>query len=145
MKLIVKKVNKDLPDLKPAHSGEWIDLYASETVTLKKGEFKIFPLGVCIKCPDGYEAIVVPRSSTFKKYHIIQANSMGVIDNAYCGNDDEWKFPAIALEDTVIPQGERFCQFRIQKIQPTLDIEYVDNMDSPSRGGFGSTGNGKLK
>lgn len=140
MKLIVKKLNKDIPDLKPAHSGEWIDLYAPETVTFKKGEFKLFPLGVCIKCPDGYEAIVVPRSSTFKKYHIIQANSVGVIDNAYCGDKDEWMYPAIALEDTEIPKGERFCQFRIQKIQPDLEIEYVDSMTDPSRGGIGSTG-----
>lgn len=119
---------------------DWIDLRAAETIEMKEGEFKLIPLGVGMKLPDGYEAHVVPRSSTYKNYGIIQTNSMGVIDESYCGDNDEWFFPAYALRDTVIQVNDRICQFRIMKKQPLVDFEEVDKLTDPDRGGHGSTG-----
>lgn len=120
--------------------GDWIDLRASETVGISKGEYKLIPLGVAMKLPEGYEAHLAPRSSTFKKYGIIQANSLGVIDNKYSGTNDVWHFPAIAFEDTIIEKDERICQFRIVKTQPEFNIVEVEKLDDVDRGGFGSTG-----
>lgn len=119
---------------------DWIDLRAAADVTLKKDEMSIIPLGVGMILPEGYEALVVPRSSTPKKFGIICANSMGIIDNSYSGNTDEWKFPAIAIRDTTIKKGDRICQFRIIKNQPPIIFEKVDHLNEKSRGGFGSTG-----
>lgn len=125
-----------------AHPREWFDLSTAEDVHLDAGEFKLIDLGVCIEVPEGYEAILVPRSSTFKKYNIIQTNGIGVIDNAYCGDEDWWKMPAFALDPTDIPAGTRIAQFRIQPQQMTpMCVRKVDKMDNKSRGGFGSTGN----
>lgn len=120
--------------------GDWIDLKAAETVEMKSGEFRILSLGVSMKLPEEYEAHIVPRSSTYKKWGIIQANSMGVIDNSYSGDNDIWKFPAIALRDTIIYEGDRICQFRIVKKQPEFEFVEVEFLDGDSRGGFGSTG-----
>lgn len=120
--------------------GDWIDLRASERVELKAGEFKLIPLGVAMKLPDGYEAIMAPRSSTLKKFGIIQGNSIGVIDNSYSGDSDEWLFPAVAFRDTVIEKNDRICQFRIVKNQPSIRFKKVFKLDNKSRGGFGSTG-----
>ena len=120
--------------------GDWIDLRAAETVAMNTGDFKLISLGVSIKLPEGYEAHVVPRSSTFKKWGVLQANSMGVIDNSYSGTNDIWRFPALAMRDTVINKNDRICQFRIVKRQPTIEFEEVDTLDSVDRGGFGSTG-----
>ena len=120
--------------------GDWIDLRAAEDTIMSSGEFKIISLGISMKLPEGYEAHVVPRSSTFKKWGIIQANGIGVIDNTYCGNDDIWKFPAIALRDTHIYKGDRICQFRIVKKQPEFSFVEVDHLGDQNRGGFGSTG-----
>ena len=92
---------------------DWIDLRSAEDVDLKEGEFHLVPLGVAMQLPEGYEAHVVPRSSTFKKFGIIQTNHMGVIDNSYCGDNDEWKYPVYAVRDTHISRGDRLCQFRI--------------------------------
>ena len=119
--------------------GDWIDLRAAEDVNLKAGEFKLISLGVSMKLPEGYEANVVPRSSTFKKWHIIQTNSFGVIDSAYCGPNDIWKFPAYATADTVIHKNDRICQFRINKTMPVVKFEEVE-LTGENRGGFGSTG-----
>ena len=119
---------------------DWIDLHAAETVTMKAGEFRLIPLGVAIALPAGYEAHVVPRSSTFKNYGVIQTNSMGVIDETYCGDNDQWFFPAYALRDTVIHANDRICQFRIMKNQPRLTFTKAEHLDGPDRGGFGSTG-----
>ena len=119
---------------------DWIDLRAAERVELKKGEFKLIPLGVALALPKGYEAHVVPRSSTFKTYGVIQANSMGIIDNSYCGPNDQWKFPALAVRDTVIEVNDRICQFRIVENQPALQFLKVETLGGPDRGGFGSTG-----
>ncbi len=122
------------------NKSDWIDLRAAEHVTLKKGEFALIPLGVAMELPKGYEAHVVPRSSTFKNFGIIQTNHMGVIDESYCGDEDQWFMPAYAVRDTEIEIGDRICQFRIMKHQPTICFEETDTLDRPNRGGFGSTG-----
>lgn len=120
--------------------GDWVDLRAMETVTLKAGEYKQIRLGVGMILPHGYEAHVLPRSSTANKFGIIQANSMGIIDNSYSGDGDEWKYPAIAIRDTVIKSGDRIAQFRIMKTQPRLRFKQVLKLRDVDRGGFGSTG-----
>ena len=129
----------DIEHIEKISQGDWIDLRAAETVSLSKGEFNLISLGVGMILPDGYEAHIVPRSSTFKKFHIIQTNHMGIIDNSYCGEQDEWKFPALAVEDTIINKNDRICQFRIVKKQPEIVFEQVEKLSDTSRGGFGST------
>ncbi|MCI9174880.1 MAG: dUTP diphosphatase [Lachnospiraceae bacterium] len=119
---------------------DWIDLRSSENVELKKGEFKLIPLGVAMELPAGYEAHVVPRSSTFKNYGILQTNSCGVIDGSYCGDEDMWRMPVYATRDTVIHRGDRICQFRIMKNQPAIVFEEADSLGNQNRGGFGTTG-----
>ena len=119
---------------------DWIDLRCAETVEIKKDEFKLLPLGVAIKLPEGYEAHIVPRSSTYKNFGIIQTNHMGVVDESYCGDGDQWYMPAIALRDTKIEKGDRICQFRIMRHQPPIDFLECDTLGSPDRGGIGSTG-----
>ncbi len=119
---------------------DWIDLRASETVELRAGEFKLIPLGVAMELPRGYEAHVVPRSSTFKNYGILQTNSCGIIDGSYCGDQDMWRMPVYATRDTVIGKNERICQFRIVENQPKIVFEEVASLDGENRGGFGSTG-----
>lgn len=119
---------------------DWIDLRAAETVDMEPMEFKLIPLGVAMQLPAGYEAHVIPRSSTFKNFGIIQANSMGLIDESYCGDNDQWYFPAIALRKTTIRTNDRICQFRIMKHQPQIEFREVDNLNNESRGGIGSTG-----
>lgn len=119
---------------------DWIDLRAAEEVELKEGEFKLIPLGIAMQLPTGYEAHVIPRSSTFKNFGIIQANHMGMIDESYCGDNDQWYFPAIALRDTTIHVNDRICQFRIVEHQPQLTFETVDTLGNKNRGGIGSTG-----
>lgn len=119
---------------------DWIDLRAAEDVTLKAGEFKLIPLGIAMELPQGYEAHVVPRSSTFKNFGIIQTNSMGVIDESYCGDNDQWFFPAYALRDTRICVGDRICQFRIMEHQPKIQFDEVLFLGNEDRGGHGSTG-----
>lgn len=119
---------------------DWIDMRASEEVELKAGEFKLIPLGVAMQIPAGYEAHLVPRSSTFKNWGIIQTNSMGVIDGSYCGDNDMWRMPVYATRDTVIHVNDRIAQFRIIKNQPTICFEEVAHLENKDRGGFGSTG-----
>lgn len=119
---------------------DWMDLRAAKKVELKKGEFALIPLGVAMELPKGYEAHVVPRSSTFKNFGIIQTNSMGVIDETYCGDNDQWFFPAYAIRDTVINVNDRICQFRIMEHQPVIDFEETDCLGNADRGGHGSTG-----
>lgn len=119
---------------------DWIDLRAAEEVELKKGEFRLIPLGVAMELPKGYEAHVVPRSSTYKNFGIIQTNHMGVIDETYCGDSDQWFFPAYALRDTQIHAGDRICQFRIMEHQPRIQFEEVESLGNQDRGGHGSTG-----
>ena len=119
---------------------DWIDLRAAEEVALKKGEFKLIPLGVAMELPEGYEAHVVPRSSTFKNFGIIQTNHQGVIDCSYCGDNDQWFMPAYAVRDTQIHINDRICQFRIMENQQKLSFEQVQSLDNADRGGHGSTG-----
>ena len=140
VKTIKIKYFTDIEHIEKISQGDWIDLRAAETVSLSKGEFKLISLGVGMILPDEYEAHIVPRSSTFKKFHIIQTNHMGIIDNSYCGEHDEWKFPALAVEDTIINKNDRICQFRIVKKQPEIVFEQVEKLSDTSRGGFGSTG-----
>ena len=140
VKTIKIKYFTDIEHIEKISQGDWIDLRVAETVSLSKGEFKLISLGVGMILPDGYEAHIVPRSSTFKKFHIIQTNHMGIIDNSYCGEQDEWKFPALAVEDTIINKNDRICQFRIVKKQPEIVFEQVEKLSDTSRGGFGSTG-----
>ena len=130
----------DIDPIKEISGGDWYDLRTAEEVTMEAGEFRLIPLGVAMELPDGFEAHVVPRSSTYKNYSVIQANHMGVIDNSYCGDDDQWMFPAIAFQDTNIPKGTRICQFRIVEKQPPVKFETVAHLTGPNRGGFGSTG-----
>jgi len=137
----IRYVSDAIERLQPiGEKSDWIDLRAAEEVSLKKGEFRLISLGVAMKLPEGYEAHVVPRSSTYKNFGLIQANSMGVVDNSYCGDNDVWRFPALAVRDTEIHVNDRICQFRIMKNQPSLRFEEVAHLESADRGGFGSTG-----
>lgn len=140
MERIKIKYLRDIPKLKKIREGDWIDLYCGENTFLCPNETRIIPLGVAMQLPEGYEAIVVPRSSTFRIYGILMTNSIGVIDNRYCGNDDEWGFPCLATNHTFIPRGARIAQFRIIKNQPEIEFETVDFLTGANRGGFGSTG-----
>ena len=119
---------------------DWIDLRASEEVTLKQGEFALVPLGVAMELPKGYEAHIVPRSSTYKNFGVIQANLCGVVDGSYCGDNDMWRMPVIAMRDTQIHVNDRICQFRIMKNQPEILFEEVEHLEGKDRGGFGTTG-----
>lgn len=119
---------------------DWIDLRASEEVTLKQGEFALVPLGVAMELPKGYEAHIVPRSSTYKNFGVIQANHCGVVDGSYCGDNDMWRMPVIAMRDTKIHVNDRICQFRIMKNQPEILFEEVEHLEGKDRGGFGTTG-----
>lgn len=137
--ITVQYLNDSVKRLSIEKKGDWIDMYAAETVELKQGEHKLIHLGVAMKLPEGYEAHLVPRSSTFKKWGIIQANHVGIIDNSYSGPEDWWKMSVIAMRDTVINKDDKICQFRIVERQPK--IAFVEGrMTDPSRGGFGSTG-----
>ena len=140
MKLQIKYHNEEIEKIKKIDKGDWIDLRAAEKVELKQGDFALISLGVSMKLPDGYEAHLAPRSSTFKTWGIIQTNSIGVVDNSYSGNNDIWKMPVYATRDTVINVNDRICQFRIMPKMPVLDVEEVDNLEGPDRRGFGSTG-----
>lgn len=140
MKLQIKYHNEEIEKIKKIDKGDWIDLRAAEKVELKQGEFAMISLGISVKMPDGWEAYIAPRSSTFKTWGIIQTNSIGIVDNSYSGNNDIWKMPVYATRDTVINVNDRICQFRIMPKMPTFDIEIVTNLEGPDRGGFGSTG-----
>lgn len=144
----------DIEHIKKIDGGDWIDLRAAEDVTIKLGETKLISLGISMKLPKGYEAHIVPRSSTFKNWGIIETNSMGIIDESYCGEDDIWRFPAMCLKPvdkcsnnsminpntSTIHKNDRICQFRIVKKQPQINFEVVEHMTDKNRGGFGSTG-----
>lgn len=138
--IIFIKYHIDISPIEMVPNGDWVDLRAAEDVDMKAGEFKLISLGVSMNLPKDYEAHIVPRSSTYKNWGIIQANHMGVIDNSYCGNNDIWYFPAIAIRDTHICKNERICQFRIMKKQPTLVFEEVSMLADKDRGGIGSSG-----
>lgn len=119
---------------------DWIDLRSANKVEMKAGEFKLVHLGVAMELPDGYEAHIVPRSSSYKNFGIIQTNHCGIVDESYCGPNDWFYMPCYALRDTVIEENDRICQFRIQKHQPTICFEEVTDLQGKDRGGIGSTG-----
>ncbi|ESL03632.1 dUTP diphosphatase [Catonella morbi ATCC 51271] len=123
-----------------AGNSDWIDLRVAENVVMKKGEFRLIRLGVAMELPEGYEAHVVPRSSTYKNFGLIQTNHMGVIDESYKGDADEWKWPALAMRDTEVHVGDRLCQFRIMKHQPQISFLEVASLENEDRGGFGTSG-----
>lgn len=131
---------RDILPLEKFEQGNWIDLRCGGDIHLDAGQYMQIGLGVAMQLPEGYEAIVAPRSSTFRKYHILPANGIGVIDSSYAGPEDEWRFPAYATEKTFIPKNERICQFRIFKRQPEITFLTVDRLENPNRGGLGSTG-----
>lgn len=136
----IKYFDNEIDKIEKINIGDWIDLRSAETVQLKKGEFHLVPLGVGMKLPDGYEANIVPRSSTYKNFKVLQTNSFAVIDNSYSGDNDQWFYPVIAMEDTTINKNDRICQFRINKTQPMIEFEEVEHLDNVNRGGIGSTG-----
>ena len=144
----IKYFNEEVQKLEKITKGNWIDLRAAQDVTLKEGEFKLIPLGIAMELPRGYEAHVVPRSSTFKNFGVIQTNHQGVIDGpdrmtgegGYCGDNDQWFMPVLAMRDTEIKLNDRVCQFRIMEQQPEITFEEVEHLEGPDRGGHGSTG-----
>ena len=136
----IKYFDQEIEKISKIAKGDWIDLRSAEDVAIKKGEYHLIRLGVGMILPDGYEAHIVPRSSTPSKFGIVCANSMGIIDNSYSGDADEWMFPAVAIRDTVIMKNDRICQFRIVKNQPEIVFDEVDHLGENSRGGIGSTG-----
>ncbi len=140
MEIIKVKYLKDIQKIERFNVGDWIDLRAAEDVNMKAGEYKMIPLGVAMELPKGYEALVAPRSSTFRKYGILLANSVGIIDEAYKGDNDEWNFLAYATKDTKIRKNERICQFRIIQHQPLIHLQEVESLGNADRGGIGSTG-----
>jgi len=140
LKLQIKYHSQTLNKIEKIEQGDWIDLRAAETVTLSAGEFKLISLGISVKLPEGYEAHVVPRSSTFKNWGILQTNSMGIIDESYSGNNDIWRMPVYATRDVTIEENDRICQFRIMPKMAKIDIEEVLQLTGSDRGGFGSTG-----
>lgn len=134
------RYHADIPPLEKLPQGDWIDLRAAETVDMKAGEYRLISLGVSMKLPEGYEAHLLSRSSTFKKWGVIPTNGMGVIDESYCGDGDIWHYSALAMRDTHIEKGDRICQFRLMKKMPDVELETVEFLSAPDRGGIGSTG-----
>jgi len=134
------KYHADITPITTIPQGDWVDLRAAKTVTLYPGAYGLIPLGVSMKLPEGYEAHIVPRSSTFKRWGILQTNHMGVIDNSYCGDNDVWMFPYFSTRIDRINKNDRICQFRIVKKQPQIEFIEVEKLSDINRGGFGSTG-----
>ena len=140
LEIKIKYHSEDLAKIVKIPVGDWIDLRSAVRVDMNAGDFLKIPLGISVKLPEGYEAHVLPRSSTFDKWGIIMANSMGIIDESYCGERDIWAFPALAFRNTTIFKGDRICQFRIMKKMPEVKFTEVEHMEDADRGGFGSTG-----
>lgn len=132
--------NPNMPKLEKIDKGDWIDLRASIGGFFRRGDFALIDLGISMRLPDGYEAHIAPRSSTFKNWGIIQTNSFGVIDNSYSGTNDVWKMPCYFTRDTVIEPNDRICQFRIVKKMEPVSFTEVTELDNTDRGGFGSSG-----
>lgn len=133
----------DIDSIEQKEGCDWIDLRCAETVNINAGEYAMIRLGVAVKLPKGYEAHVVPRSSTYRRWGVIQTNGVGIIDESYCGDGDEWMMPVYATRNTQIKKNERVCQFRITKKMPALDIISLtkdETLGNKNRGGFGSTG-----
>jgi dUTP pyrophosphatase len=138
--LEINYLKEDTKRLEKIEQGDWIDLYADESYDLNPGDFALISLGVVIKLPEGYEAHIAPRSSTFKNFGVIQTNSVGIVDESYCGPNDVWKWPAFALRSSTIRRGDKICQFRVMKKMEKVIFNEIEEVSSPDRGGFGSTG-----
>ncbi|MBO7650168.1 MAG: deoxyuridine 5'-triphosphate nucleotidohydrolase [Lachnospiraceae bacterium] len=137
----VRYISKEIEKLRYIDGkSDWVDLRSAEDVDLKAGESRLIRLGIAVELPEGYEAHIVPRSSTYRNFGIIQTNHMGVVDHSYCGDNDEWMYPVLAMRDTHISVNDRICQFRIMENQPALNFEEVEHLTGKERGGFGSTG-----
>ena len=137
----VRYISKEIEKLRYIDGkSDWVDLRSAEDVDLKAGESRLIRLGIAVELPEGYEAHIVPRSSTYRNFGIIQTNHMGVVDHSYCGDNDEWMYPVLAMRDTHISVNDRICQFRIMENQPALSFEEVEHLTGKERGGFGSTG-----
>lgn len=139
-KIEIKYFNDNIDKIKKINNGDWIDLRAAKTMILDANNFYLIPLGVGMKLPLGYEAHIAPRSSTFKNWGIIQTNSIGIVDNSYSGDNDQWMMPVYATRTVQINENDRICQFRIVRNQPPIEFEEVKHLGSADRGGFGSTG-----
>ncbi len=140
MQIKIKYFNDKLEKINKITQGDWIDLRSSIDCELKQGEFKLIPLGIAMELPEGYEAHIVPRSSTYKNFGIIQTNHMGVVDELYCGNNDQWFMAVLAFRDTKINMNDRICQFRIIEKMPEVTFIEVEELGNKDRGGHGSTG-----
>lgn len=140
MQIKIKYFNDKLEKINKITQGDWIDLRSSINCELKQGEFKLIPLGIAMELPEGYEAHIVPRSSTYKNFGIIQTNHMGVVDELYCGNNDQWFMAVLAFRDTKINMNDRICQFRIIEKMPEVTFIEVEELGNKDRGGHGSTG-----
>ena len=141
VELKIRYISKEIEKLRYIDGvSDWIDLRSAENVSLKAGESRLIRLGIAVELPQGYEAHIVPRSSTYKNFGILQTNHFGVVDHSYCGDEDEWKYPVLAMRDTEIHVNDRICQFRIMKNQPKLVFTEVEHLTGASRGGFGTTG-----
>ena len=151
IKLLIRYTDPSFPTLQMTEKGDWIDLKTAERYELKAGEFALINLGIAMQIPYEFEAWLAPRSGTFKKYGLIQTNSIGIIDNSYCGNNDIWRMPVYATRDTIIEKGERLCQFRLiermgsmfdRKVTRPEDLYIIEvkELDGEDRGGFGSSG-----
>ena len=134
------RYHADIHPLEKVDNGDWIDLRAAEDVEMEAGDFRLISLGVSMELPEGYEAVIIPRSSTFKHWGILQANGVGLIDNSYCGDNDVWMFPALATQDVLIEKNSRICQFRVQKKMKDVTFTKVYKLGDTSRGGFGTSG-----
>lgn len=140
LQIKIKYLTDAIDKIQKIKVGDWIDLRAAQEVELKKGQQYYIPLGVAMELPNGYEAWLTSRSSMAKKFNIQHSDDLGVIDNSYCGDGDEWKLPVVALEDTVIHVNDRICQFRIHEVMPEVELVEVETLGNPDRGGLGSTG-----
>ena len=140
LEIKVKYHDPELGKIEKLPVGDWIDLRSAERVDMNAGQFRIISLGISMKLPEGYEAHVVPRSSTFRRWGILQTNGVGIIDESYCGEGDVWKFPALAMRSTTIFKGDRICQFRIMPKMSEVNFVEVEHMEDEDRGGMGSTG-----
>ena len=140
MEIKIMYHNPRLEKIRVSAVGDWIDLRAAERVELKAGGFYMISLGVSMKLPEGYEAHIAPRSSSFRKWGFLQVNSVGVVDNSYSGSNDIWMLPVYATRDAVIEENDRICQFRIMERMPSVEFAEVEALDDTDRGGFGSTG-----
>lgn len=140
LQIKVKYLSDQIDKIQKIKIGDWIDLRCSQEVSLKKGEQAYIPLGVAMELPEGYEAWLTSRSSMSHKFLIQHSDDLGVIDHSYCGDNDEWKLPVVALEDTTLHINDRICQFRIHEVMPEVEIIEVETLGNPDRGGLGSTG-----